>query len=158
MKIDILCVGKLKEDYWRAACAEYLKRLGRYTQLQVVEVPDLPTPDRASAAQEEAIRRQEGARLLERLRPDTRAFALDARGAAWSSEQLSEHIGQWQMAGRPVALLIGGSLGLHPDVLSRCEGSISMGHMTFPHQLARVMVLEQVYRGFRILRGESYHK
>lgn len=158
MRIDLICVGKLKEDYWRAACAEYGKRLGRYVKLQVVEVPDLPIPDRASPAQQDAIRRQEGARMLERLPQGARAVALDGGGEPLSSEQLAARIGDWQMDGRTVALLIGGSLGLHADILARCDMRISMGRMTFPHQLARVMALEQLYRGYRILRGERYHK
>jgi 23S rRNA (pseudouridine1915-N3)-methyltransferase len=158
MRIDLICVGKLKEDYWRAACAEYGKRLSRYVKLQVVETPDLPIPDRASPAQQDAIRRQEGARMLERLPQGARAVALDGQGEMLTSEQLSARIGAWQMDGRSVALLIGGSLGLHEDVLARCEMRISMGRMTFPHQLARVMALEQLYRGYRILRGERYHK
>ena len=96
--------------------------------------------------------------MLERLPQGARAVALDGGGEPLSSEQLAARIGDWQMDGRTVALLIGGSLGLHADILARCDMRISMGRMTFPHQLARVMALEQLYRGYRILRGERYHK
>ena len=158
MKITLLTVGRLKERYWREAVDEYAKRLGRYVKLAQVEVADLPTPDEASAAETAQIRRREGQSLLAAVGPRDYVVAMDGRGEAVSSEGLSEMVAQWQMQGQPVDIIIGGSLGLSPEVLARADRRLSMGKMTFPHQLARVMVLEQLYRAFRILRNEPYHK
>jgi len=158
MKVTLITVGKLKEKYWRDAVAEYSKRLTRYLKLEIVELNDLPTPDNASPAQEAQIRDREGEQILARIGERDLVIAMDGHGQIISSEELAEAIGNWQLGGRNVAILIGGSLGLSQAVLRRADRKLSMGRMTFPHQLARVMVLEQLYRGCRILKGEAYHK
>lgn len=161
-QVSILAVGKLREKYWQDAEAEYRKRLGSYTsRLQFVEVADEPTPDNASPAQEEAIRRKEAERLLARIGEREYVIALDAaRGRSFDSPGFAAHL-EGQMATEGVsafAFILGGSLGLHESILARANLTLSFGAMTFPHQLARILLLEQLYRAFKILRGEPYHK
>ncbi len=154
----ILCVGRLKEKYWRDAAAEYEKRLTRLTRLEVIELPDLPEPSNASDQDRERIKTREGQSLLNRLRPDDYAVALCIRAPEWSSEKLASFLAGQDQSGRRTVFLIGGSLGLSDQVLKRADAQLSMSPMTFPHQLARVMLLEQIYRARKILAGEHYHK
>ena len=158
MKITVLAIGKLKEAYWRAASEEYLKRLGRYVRIQVTELEDLPVPERATAGQNAQILEKEGTSILDRISSRDYVVIMDIGGKDLTSEQLSEHIEAWQMSGRDVFIVIGGSLGLSDEVRKRADERISMGRMTFPHQLARIMILEQIYRGYKIISGEPYHK
>lgn len=159
MKIDIICVGKIKEAFYRDAVAEYVKRLGRYASVSVVEVADEPTPDGASPAQEQQILDREGDRILAKLAPGAHKVALAINGRSFSSETFAEHISALTVSGiSHVQFIIGGSLGLSEDVLSAADESISFSPMTFPHQLMRVILLEQVYRAHRIIRHEPYHK
>lgn len=159
MKITLYCVGKLKEDYWRQAVAEYSKRIGGYAKLEIVEVPDSPTPDKASMALEEEIKNKEGEKILERLRPSDFVVSLDLNQKEYDSVSFSAQLESWfRQGGSLVSFLIGGSLGLSDALKRRANASVSFGKMTFPHQLARVMLLEQLYRAFRISHHEPYHK
>lgn len=159
MKITVLCVGKVKEEFYRGAIREFEKRLSRYTRLEIVEVADEKTPESASPAQEAQILEKEGKRLLARIPEDACVTALAIRGRAMSSEEMAEHIGSLTVSGTShLVYVIGGSLGLSPEVLARANEQLSFSRMTFPHQLMRVILLEQIYRSFRILNREPYHK
>lgn len=159
MKITIVSVGKIKEKYLRDAIAEYSKRLGRYCRLELVEVADEKTPDRASRAVEEQIRQKEGERIARYLREDAYVIALAIQGKMLSSEEFAEKIGNLGIQGQShIVFVIGGSIGLDEKILQRADYQLSFSKMTFPHQLMRVILLEQIYRGYRILAGEPYHK
>ncbi len=159
MNVTILCVGKMKEKPYRQMADEYLKRLSRYGRFEEVELPDLPEPANTSAAIEEQIRVREGEKLLEKIRPGDYVIALTIPGKQWESPALARHLSELALAGRSnVTLVIGGSLGLSPAVIQRADEQLSMSKMTFPHQLARVMLLEQLYRAMKITAGERYHK
>ncbi len=159
MKITLITVGKLKEKYWQDAIAEYSKRLSRYCKLEMVQVQDEKTPDGASPALEQQIKEREGERILEKLRPDTFVIALAIKGHMLDSEELAEKIEKLGVRGvSQIAFVIGGSLGLSDAVLSRADYQLSFSRMTFPHQLMRVVLLEQIYRSFRIINKEPYHK
>lgn len=159
MKITVLCVGRIKETYFTEAVREYAKRLSRYAKLEIAEVEDEKTPERASAAENEAILEKEGARLLSKLPEDAYVIALAIEGKAPDSVELSRKIEALSVAGKShLCFVIGGSLGLSPKVLARADELFSFSRMTFPHQLMRVILLEQIYRSFRIMRGEPYHK
>lgn len=159
MKITIAAVGKVKEKFFRDAVAEYSKRLGRYCTLEIVEVADEKTPDGASEALERQIVEREGARLLANIRDDDYVIALAIAGEQRSSEGLAKHLDDLMVRGRGhICFVIGGSLGLSGEVLARADEQLSFSKMTFPHQLMRVVLLEQIYRSFRIMRGEPYHK
>ena len=154
----ILCVGRLKEDYWRQACAEYLKRLGRYGKPEVVEIDDLPEPEHASDADRLKIKQKEGEALLRRIRPADHVVALCIDAPQLTSEGLADALRERDLRGGRTVFVIGGSLGLSDEVIARADRRLSMSRMTFPHQLARVMLLEQLYRARKILAGERYHK
>jgi len=155
----VLCVGKMKEKAYRELADEYLKRLGRYGKIEEIEIPDLPEPPGNSAALEEQVKTREGEALLAKIRPGDRVIALTIRGKQRSSEELAEHIREMRTGGvGRVIFVIGGSLGLGENVLARADEEMSMSRMTFPHRLARVMLLEQLYRAEKIISGERYHK
>ncbi len=159
LSIDVCCVGKLKESYLSDAVADYAKRLGRYCRLRILEVSDEPAPERASLAQQEQILQKEGARLLSRI--DGRAYvvALAIDGRMFDSVGLSAFLSERAVRGDSrIAFVIGGSLGLSDEVLARADLKWSFSKLTFPHGIARLLLLEQVYRGFRILSNEPYHK
>lgn len=159
MKVSVICVGKLKEHYLSAAVAEYAKRLQRYCKLSIIELADEKTPDAAGEAIERQILQREGERILGALKPDMYIIALAIAGEALSSEQLAQKLERLAVKGEShLAFLIGGSLGLAPQVLQRANEALSFSKLTFPHQLMRVLVLEQLYRSYRITRGEPYHK
>lgn len=159
MKITVLCVGKIKEDFYSKAVAEYAKRLGRYCNLQIIEVADEKTPDSAGAAEEARIKEKEGERLLSRVREDMHVIALAIDGREMDSVQMAGHMERLMLEGKShAAFVIGGSLGLADRVLKRADEQISFSKLTFPHQLMRVILLEQVYRSYRIMRHEPYHK
>lgn len=157
MNILILSVGRLKEDWQRAACQEYLKRLTRYGNFEVQEVNDQPEPEKSSEALRQQILEKEGRELLKKIRPDDRVVALAIQGPQPDSVGLARMLQGWE-DGRRLVLVIGGSLGLSPEVLARAEARLSFSNLTFPHQLFRVLVLEQLYRSVRILSGQRYHK
>ena len=158
MNACVLCVGKLKEDWQKAACREYLKRLTRYGRFEVVEVPDQPEPERASEAEVAQLLEKEGRELLKRVRSEDRVVALCIQGQAPDSVGLAKLLDGWAMDGRRLTLVIGGSLGLSEEVLARAEHRLSFSNLTFPHPLMRVILLEQLYRSSRILSGQRYHK
>ncbi|HEY8341845.1 MAG TPA: 23S rRNA (pseudouridine(1915)-N(3))-methyltransferase RlmH [Calditerricola sp.] len=159
MQVTVVSVGKVKEAFLKEGVAEYAKRLQPYASLRLIEVPDEPVPDRLSAREAEQIKEKEGRRLLERLHPDDYVIALALDGAMWSSEELAAELGRLATYGRSrVAFLIGGTLGLSPAVLKRADARLSLSRMTFPHQLVRLILLEQLYRAFKIQRGEPYHR
>lgn len=159
MQISILCVGKVREKFFREAIQEYDKRMSRYAKVQILEVADEKTPDRASVAEEEQIREKEADRLLKQMRDNMYIIALDIQGSQQDSVGFSEHLSKLMVSGKShIAFVIGGSLGLHHSVLSRADEKISFSKMTFPHQLMRVILYEQLYRAMRIMHGEPYHK
>ena len=159
MSMSIIAVGRMKEKPYRAMADEYLKRLSRYGRVEEIELPDLPEPANASAAQEEQIRAREGESILGRIRPGDYVIALTIPGRQWDSPGLSRHVDDLLNRGNSnLVFLIGGSLGLSDKVIARADEEMSMSKMTFPHQLARVMLLEQLYRAMKIRSGERYHK
>lgn len=159
MKITVITVGKIKEKYLRDAISEYSKRLSRYCRLEMIEVADEKTPDQAIETVEENIRTKEGERLLKHIRDDMYVITLEIGGKMLSSEEFAEKIEQLGIQGKSsIAFVIGGSIGLGQEVLKRSDYALSFSKMTYPHQLMRVILLEQVYRGYRIINGEPYHK
>lgn len=159
LTIQVLCVGKLKEKHFSAACAEYEKRLGAFCRLQVTELPEERLPDAPSPAQIDAALEKEASRILDKIPRGAKLVALCVEGKALSSEALAQQVADWTVAGcSQLVFVIGGSFGLHPRVKAAAALRLSMSPMTFPHHLARVMVLEQIYRAFQILKGTRYHK
>ncbi len=159
MRYTIICVGKIKEKFYGDAVLEYQKRLSRYGKTEITEVADEKTPDGASEALEMQIKQKEAERILGRIRSDSYVAALDIAGTEYDSIGFARHIESLMTRGRSeIVFVIGGSLGLHPSVLDRADECISFSHMTFPHPLMRVILLEQIYRAARIRRGEPYHK
>ena len=159
MKITVIAVGKIKEKYLKDALAEYSKRLSRYCKLEIIEVADEKTPDQASKAAEDLIRAKEGERILKHIRDDMYVITLEIGGKMLTSEEFAEKIETLGVQGKSsIAFVIGGSIGLGKEVLKRSDFALSFSKMTFPHQLMRVVLLEQVYRGYRIVNGEPYHK
>ena len=159
LNVTLLCVGKLKEAYWRDACAEYEKRLGAFCRFKLVEVAEERLPENPSAAQISATIEAEGKRLLDQMPKDCAVIPLCIEGKELDSPSLSARIQKLAVEGTShIAFVIGGSWGLSDAVKNRAVLRLSMSPMTFPHQLARVMVLEQVYRAFQIASGGKYHK
>lgn len=159
MSTAVLCVGKMKDKAYRELADEYLKRLGRYGKIEEIEIPDLPEPAGNSPALEEQVKTREGEALLAKIRPGDRVIALTIRGKQRSSEELADHLREMRTNGiSRTVFVIGGSLGLGENVLARADEEMSMSRMTFPHRLARVMLLEQLYRAEKIIAGERYHK
>ncbi len=157
--VTVLCVGKLKESYWRDAVAEYAKRLSAFCRFTVIEVDEERLPDAPSAAQIAHTLEEEGKRLLARIPRDALTVALCIEGKTVSSEMLSARLSLWALDGKShVVFVIGGSFGLSDEVKNTAALRLSMSPMTFPHQLARVMLLEQIYRAFQIASGGKYHK
>ena len=159
MKITVLAVGKIKERFYTDAVSEYAKRLSRYCRLEIVEVADEKTPDGAGEAMERKIKEKEGERLLSHIKDNMYVIALAIEGKARSSEELSGRLDNLGLQGNSdIAFVIGGSLGLSEAVLKRADEALSFSRMTYPHQLMRVILLEQIYRSFKIQHGEPYHK
>ncbi len=159
MKITLITVGKIKEKYFTDAINEYSKRLSRYIKLEIVEVTDEKTPDNASEALERQIRQKEGERILKKLSDDAYVIALAIDGKKLDSVQFSQKLEKLGVDGvSHVHFVIGGSLGLCDEVLKKADFKLSFSDMTFPHQLMRVVLLEQIYRGYRIINHEPYHK
>ncbi len=159
MKITVLTVGKVKEKFYRQALEEFEKRLSRYCKLEIIEVQDEKTPERASEMEEMQIKEKEGQRLLKYIKEDAWVCALAIEGQMLDSVELSQKMEQLGI-GRTshMIFVIGGSLGLAKEVLKRADFKLSFSKMTFPHQLMRVILLEQIYRAYRIMQGEPYHK
>jgi 23S rRNA (pseudouridine1915-N3)-methyltransferase len=159
MHMRILMVGKIKEMYFLAGMAEYLKRLGPHAKIDVTNLPDEPTPDGASPVQEEQIKAREGERILKLLEPGQYVVAMDMRGQTYSSEEWAEFLAERALRGQSnLVFVIGGSLGLAPAVLARADQKFSLGRMTLLHQMVPLILLEQTYRAYKINRGEPYHK
>jgi 23S rRNA (pseudouridine1915-N3)-methyltransferase len=152
-------VGKLKEKYLSMGIEEYKKRLGRYCTLEIIQLSDEKTPDNASAAMEEAIKKKEGERILKVLKEDSYCIALAIEGKLLSSVELADQFEKLFVSGKShISFVIGGSLGLWDKVLKRADYQLSFSKMTFPHQLMRLILLEQIYRSYRIINNEPYHK
>ena len=159
MNIRLITVGRVKEKFFTEAVAEYSKRLSRYCTLTVAEVPDEPTPENAADSVKAEIMRREGIRILKHVRDSDYVIALAIEGKQRTSEELAEHLNDLAIGGRStIDFIIGGSLGLAPEVMSRSDEALSFSKMTFPHPLMRVILLEQIYRGFMILNNRTYHK
>ncbi|MBQ2463205.1 MAG: 23S rRNA (pseudouridine(1915)-N(3))-methyltransferase RlmH [Clostridia bacterium] len=159
MSMTVLCVGRMKEKPYRQMADEYRKRLSRYGKFEEIEVPDLAEPAHSSEALEAAVRKKEGEQLLARIRPGDYVVALTIEGTMRDSEELSRRLTQLTVQGHSsIVFVIGGSLGLSEEVVRRADEQLSMSRMTFPHQLARVMLYEQIYRAMKISSGERYHK
>ena len=167
MKITLITVGKIKEKYLKDAIAEYSKRLSRYCKLEIIEVADEKTPDNASETVEDGIRDKEGERILKYVKDDAYVVTLEIKGKLLTSEELAEKIDKLGIQGTShIIFIIGGSIGLGKevlkrsdyDVLKRADYKLSFSKMTFPHQLMRVILLEQIYRSYRIISHEPYHK
>lgn len=159
MNITIICAGKIKEDYLKMGINEYAKRLGRFCNLDIIEVPDEKAPEKLSMKEEEIVKRREGEHILRHMKDSCYKIALCIEGTEMSSEALSSKIQSVELSGKSsIEFIIGGSLGLSPDVVKRCDMKLSFSRMTFPHQLMRLILLEQVYRSFKIIYNETYHK
>lgn len=159
VSLQLICVGKMKEKFYLDGAAEYIKRLGAYAKITVTELPEERLPDAPSQAQRNAALEKEGTAILARLPKGGKVIALCVEGKLLSSEKLAEVVADWMTNGASqLTFLIGGSYGLHPSVKQRADLRLSMSPMTFPHHLARVMALEQIYRAFKIQEGSSYHK
>ncbi|GLC90073.1 23S rRNA (pseudouridine(1915)-N(3))-methyltransferase RlmH [Lysinibacillus piscis] len=159
MNIMIVSVGKLKEKYLKMGIDEYVKRLGSYAKMDLIEVPDEKAPEQLSDAEMEIVKKKEGERILAKISPDTYVIALAINGKMKTSEQMAADLESLMTYGKSkVAFVIGGSLGLHEDVLKRADEQQSFGKMTLPHQLMKLVLVEQVYRSFRIIHNAPYHK
>ena len=159
MRIRIVCIGKLKERYWSEAVEEYSKRLSRYCELEIVQLKEARLPDRASLADEQNVIFEEGQSILKNLKEGSHVITLEIKGKELPSEGLAAYLGELQLEGKSdLTFVIGGSLGLSEQVSARADFRLSFSRMTFPHQMMRVILLEQIYRAFKILRNETYHK
>ena len=159
MKITIIAVGKIKEKFFRDAIDEYAKRLSKYCKFEIIEVADEKTPDKCSETEEQLILSKEAEKIMKHIRPDMFVYALAIKGKKLDSVAFANDINQLGLSGKSsIAFVIGGSLGLHESVLKRSDKQLSFSDMTFPHQLMRVILSEQIYRCFRIIANEPYHK
>jgi 23S rRNA (pseudouridine1915-N3)-methyltransferase len=159
MQITIVAVGKLKEKYLKMGIEEYVKRLSAYARVTIIEVADEKAPENLSPGDMQRVKEKEGERILASLKSGQHVVALAIDGEMWSSEKLADKMDSWATYGKSsVAFVIGGSLGLSDQVLMRADEKLSFSKMTFPHQLMRLILVEQVYRGFKIIKGEPYHK
>lgn len=158
MNIRILCVGKLKETYFTEACAEFQKRLSRFCSLSIVEVPDEKAPESLHPKDEALVREKEGKRLLRAIDPKDFVVALTIDGKQMRSEEFAAFLTEQETAGRTVDFVIGGSLGLSDEVYARANARLSFSKMTFPHRIARLLLLEQLFRAYKINAHEAYHK
>lgn len=159
MNISVICVGKLKERYWSDAVAEYSKRLKSYCSLNIVELKESRLPDKAGSAEELAVKEAEGSEILKKIKDNMYVITLEVKGKMLSSEKLAAKIENLGIDGvSNIAFVIGGSLGLSEAVSRRADFKLSFSEMTFPHQMMRVVLLEQIYRSFKIIKNETYHK
>lgn len=159
MNIKIITVGKLKEKYLKEGIAEYTKRLGSYCKLQIIEVGDEKAPENLSDKEMELIKDKEGEKILAKIPEQSYVFAMAIQGKQYDSVEFANEIDKLGTAGKSdIVFIIGGSLGLSQSVLSRANQHISFGKLTYPHQLMRLVLVEQIYRAFRIIHGHAYHK
>ncbi|MCI8470606.1 MAG: 23S rRNA (pseudouridine(1915)-N(3))-methyltransferase RlmH [Clostridia bacterium] len=158
LNIQIICIGKLKETYLKSAIDEYRKRLSRYCKLEILELPDEKIPDKLNINLSEEIKSKECNNIIHHIRKDSYVIALDLKGKTFTSEEFSSEIEKISMTSSTITFIIGGSLGLTKELLNICHQKICFSTMTFPHQLIRVFLLEQVFRAFKISNGETYHR
>ena len=159
MNIQIVCIGKLKEKYWSEAVNEYTKRLSRYCNMEITELKEARLPANPSAADEENVKIEEGKSILRVIKEDTFVITLEIFGKQLSSTELADEIEELSLMGKSnITFVIGGSLGLSQEVSRRSDFKLSFSKMTFPHQMMRVVLLEQIYRSFKIIKHETYHK
>ncbi|MFZ3590485.1 23S rRNA (pseudouridine(1915)-N(3))-methyltransferase RlmH [Bacillus sp. DJP31] len=159
MNISIITLGKLKEKYLKQGIDEYIKRLSAYAKVEIIELADEKAPENLSEAEMVQVKQKEGERILQKISQDTYVIALAIEGKMKSSEQLAEDLDKLATYGKSkVAFVIGGSLGLSDEVMKRADEKLSFSKMTFPHQLMKLILVEQIYRAYRINRGEPYHK
>lgn len=158
LSIDIICIGKIKENYLKDAISEYSKRLSKYCKLNIIELQDIPIPSKTNKTIDMDIKTKESNNILNHIKKDSCIFALDLKGKSYSSEEFSDKIQNISMTNSHITFIIGGSLGLTDDLLQKCNNKVCFSKMTFPHQLIRVFLLEQIYRGFKIINNETYHK
>lgn len=159
MKITVIAVGKVKENFYRDAIAEYVKRLDRYCKTEIIQVVDEKTPDKSGTALDEIVKKKEAERIVKHIREDAYVIVLDIQGKAYNSVDFADKIERLATEGiNHIQFVIGGSLGLHEEVCKEADLTVSFSKMTFPHQLMRVILLEQIYRAYRIINGEPYHK
>ena len=158
MNITIICAGKIKEKYFTAAIDEYKKRLSRFANIEIIEIPDEKIPDNASEKEEEQIKEKEGRAMLSKIKPNSYVVSMCIEGKQLASDELAQKISSISMQTSRIVFIIGGSLGLSEEVKSRSDLRLSFGKITLPHQLKRVIMLEQIYRAFKINNNEAYHK
>lgn len=158
LNIQVICVGKLKEKYLKDAIDEYSKRLSKYCKLTITELQDEKIPDKSNPSIEQEIKNKECTNILRHIKKDSYVIALDLKGKTLSSEEFSEKLETLSMQTSHITFIIGGSLGLTADLLNQCNLKLCFSTMTFPHQLIRVFLLEQIFRGFKIANGETYHR
>ncbi|HHY81592.1 MAG TPA: 23S rRNA (pseudouridine(1915)-N(3))-methyltransferase RlmH [Clostridiales bacterium] len=159
MNIRIICVGKIKEKYLTQGISEYIKRLSRYAKVEIIEVEDEKAPETLSPSEEDIVKQKEGARISRHFRDGSVKIVLAIEGKAYTSEEFSAKLHQYGLSGQSqLDFVIGGSLGLDPTVVKQADLVLSFSKMTFPHQLMRLILLEQIYRAFKIIKGEPYHK
>ena len=158
LSINIICIGKIKEKFFKDAIDEYSKRLSKYCKLNILELPDEKIPDKTNINIENSIKSKECDNIINHIKKDSYIICLDLKGKQFSSEEFSKNIENISMTSSQITFIIGGSLGLTEKILNIANQKICFSKMTFPHQLMRVILVEQVYRGFRIMHGEPYHK
>jgi len=159
MKISVIAVGKLKEKYLKEGINEYSKRLSRFCELEMIEVNDEQAPDNGSSLQEEQVKKKEAERVIKRIKPGSVLIILDVRGEKLNSSDFADRLNSFFISGKShITFVIGGSLGIDKELLSMADLRLSLSDMTFPHQLTRLILLEQVFRAFKIMNNETYHK
>lgn len=158
LTINILCIGKIKENFFKNAINEYSKRLSKYCKLNILELPDKKIPDKTNCSIENEIKSKECDNIINHLKKDSYIICLDLKGKEFSSEEFSKNIENISMKSSQITFIIGGSLGLTEKILNLSNQKICFSKMTFPHQLIRIFLLEQIYRAFKISNGETYHK
>ena len=158
LTIQLICIGKIKENYLKSAIDEYSKRLSKYCKLNILELPDEKIPDKLNENLEMEIKTKECNNILNHIKKDSYIVALDLKGKEFSSEEFSQKLENISMNSSTVTFIIGGSLGLTSKLLSVCNEKVCFSKMTFPHQLIRVFLLEQIFRAFKISNGETYHR
>lgn len=158
LSIQIICVGKIKETYLKSAIDEYTKRLSRYCKLDILELPDEKIPEKVNIKLFNEIKSKECNNIVNHIKKDSYIIALDLKGKQFTSEEFSSEIQRISMTSSHITLIIGGSLGLTSELLTQCHEKICFSRMTFPHQLIRVFLLEQLFRAFKIAKGETYHR
>ena len=158
LTINILCIGKIKEDFFRNAINEYSKRLSKYCKLNIVELPDEKIPDKLNINMTEQIKEKESNNIINHLPKDSYIICLDLTGKEYSSENFSSKLENLSQITSNITFVIGGSLGIHKNLLNKANEKICFSKMTFPHQLIRIFLLEQIFRAFKISNGETYHR